>query len=289
MHQGRFPLATSNNQLRALRGRLSTLGLHVILSVRSKVIPKVPSSCVIRDSCYGFLFRGFALFAPDVPWFAVRLSQLDFDALQFQYLRSQLDNPPVQSLLTPRNMPEETAPVDSVPQFGFKKRSKPKANFRKKPATPPPASDSGSDFSSDDDGEGRRIKRRRKNVAVTASSTANPTRRAPDVPESAAPAPLTSSNDATKQSNWYDEEDLSAKNLLGSTRVKPQTSTSGPDGTYKGASNYTSFIQKNPDAPKQFGPVKASTNVRTVTTMDFAPDVCKDWKQTGFCVSLLSQ
>ena len=32
-----------------------------------------------------------------------------------------------------------------------------------------------------------------------------------------------------------------------------------------------------------FGPQKSSTNVRTITTTDFAPDVCKDYKQTGFC------
>jgi len=31
------------------------------------------------------------------------------------------------------------------------------------------------------------------------------------------------------------------------------------------------------------GPVKASTNVRTITVTDFAPDVCKDYKQTGYC------
>ena len=181
-------------------------------------------------------------------------------------------------------MADETEVVEPVPQFGFKKRSKAKANFRKKPATPPPASDSGSDFTSDDDEEGHRIKRRRKNAAVTASSAANTTRKdiATEQPASAGPIPLTSSNDATKSSNWYDE-DLSAQNLLGSTRARPQPS-SAPDGTYKGAANYQSFIQKNPDAPtKQFGPIKASTNVRTVTVMDFAPDVCKDWKQTGFC------
>lgn len=181
-------------------------------------------------------------------------------------------------------MPEETEIAEAVPQFGFKKRAKGKANFRKKPATPPPASDSGSDFTSSDDEEGRRIKRRRKNVAVTASSAANATRRDPaaDQPASTGPVPLSTSNDATKSSNWYDE-DLSAKNLLGSTRAQASTA-SAPDGTYKGAANYSSFIQKNPDAPsKQFGPIKASTNVRTVTVMDFAPDVCKDWKQTGWC------
>jgi len=181
-------------------------------------------------------------------------------------------------------MAEETEVAEAVPQFGFKKRSnKAKANFRKKPATPPPASDS--DFTSSDDEEGRRIKRRRKNVAVTASSAANATRKDTSVEQApAGPAPLTTSNDATKSANWYDE-DLSAKNLLGSTRAQPQESAA-PDGTYKGKANYTSFIQKNPDAPtKQFGPIKAPTNVRTVTVMDFAPDVCKDWKQTG-CESL---
>lgn len=179
----------------------------------------------------------------------------------------------------PHIMAEET--VADVPQVAFKKRSKGKANFRKKPATPPPASDSDSGFTSSDDDEGRRIKRRRKNAAVTASSTANAKKRIEDEPTSATPAPLTKSNDATKHSDWYDEN-LTAKNLLGTTREKP-ASGAEPDGTYKGAANYTSFIQKNPDAPSKFGPIKAPTNVRTVTVTDFAPDVCKDWKQTGYC------
>ena len=178
----------------------------------------------------------------------------------------------------------DTQPSEEIPQFGFKKRSKPKANLRKKPSAPPPASESNSDFTSSDDDEGRRIKRRRKNVSVTASSSANASRKDSTAQQasSAGPVPLTTSNDATKQSNWYDE-DLSARNLLGSTRTQPQSSiASGPDGTYKGAANYQSFIQKNPDAPtKTFGPVKAPTNVRTITVTDYAPDVCKDWKQTG--------
>ncbi|KAJ5495116.1 Pre-mRNA-splicing factor cwc24 [Penicillium diatomitis] len=181
-------------------------------------------------------------------------------------------------------MTDDTAAPEAVPQFGFKKRARGKASFRKKPTTPPPASDSGSDFTSSDDEDGQRIKRRRKNVAVTASSAANATRGDPagDQPTSTGPAPLSTNNDATKSSNWYDE-DLSAKNLLGSTRAQASTTT-GPDGTYKGSANYSNFIQKNPDAPtKQFGPMKAPTNVRTVTVMDFAPDVCKDWKQTGWC------
>ena len=97
--------------------------------------------------------------------------------------------------------------------------------------------------------------------------------------------PITSTNDATKQSNWYDEDSkdaLSAKNLLGSTRST--TKDSQPDGTYKGLSNQTSFIQKNPDAPtRSKGPMKAPTNIRTITVMDFKPDICKDYAKTGFC------
>ncbi|EED12914.1 CCCH and RING finger protein (Znf183), putative [Talaromyces stipitatus ATCC 10500] len=196
-------------------------------------------------------------------------------------------------------MADQATAVDAnLPQVTFKKRSsKAKSNFRKRPATPPPAStagaDSDSDFTSSDDEEGRRIKRLRKTAAVTASSAANKphSRLDEDAPEYATAAPLVKSNDATKQTNWYDEaqenggDELSAKGLLGNTRAKPGTVTAPSiDGTYKGATNYQSFIQKNPDsAGKQFGPMKAATNIRTVTFTDMAPDVCKDYKKTGYC------
>jgi RING finger protein 113A len=82
---------------------------------------------------------------------------------------------------------------------------------------------------------------------------------------------IEANNDATKQTNWYEENSeavLSSKNLLGSTRAKPQQP----------------LIEKNPDAPqRQVGPQKSSTNVRTITITDYTPDVCKDYKQTGFC------
>ncbi|PSS09327.1 hypothetical protein M430DRAFT_147114 [Amorphotheca resinae ATCC 22711] len=172
----------------------------------------------------------------------------------------------------------------------FKKRSaKGKSNFRKRAATPPPASDSDSDFSSSADESGQRIKRRKKNTSgvITAStkSTAASSSSADLFAtkyEAAHNTTIKSVNDATKHSNWYDEhadDALSHKNLLGTTRSAP-----APDGTYKGLANTTNFIQKNPDAPTRVvGPVKAPTNIRTITVTDFAPDVCKDYKQTGFC------
>lgn len=187
---------------------------------------------------------------------------------------------------------EPEAPV--APVAMFKKRgAKGKANLRKRAATPPPAnSDSDSDMSSSEDESGQRVKRRKKTAAVTASSKTAGDKNNEALSTTAFTADrsgITNSNDATKHSNWYDEEAdgaMSAKNLLGTSR-NAAASKSQPDGTYKGLANQTSFIQKNPDAPQRsVGPMKAPSNVRTITFMDYKPDVCKDYKQTGYVSSV---
>lgn len=176
----------------------------------------------------------------------------------------------------------------------FKKRgAKGKANIRKRPATPPRAtakdsdSDSSDGYSSAEDESGQRVKRRKKTGTITASSknAAGQGDKGLSATVFAADrSGITSSNDATKQSNWYDEDAegaMSAKNLLGSTRTAPKDSQ--PDGTYKGLANQTSFIQKNPDAPQRtVGPMKAPSNVRTVTFMEYTLGICKDYKLTGY-------
>ncbi|KAI9850110.1 MAG: RNA-splicing factor [Thelocarpon superellum] len=184
----------------------------------------------------------------------------------------------------------------------FKKRfGKAKTSFRKRPATPPPTgSDSESrEYSSEEDENGRQIKRRRRHATVITASSGATRATTNSVDELQASkhaadrtAAIISTNDATRQSNWYDEasaDALSSKNLLGTTRARSGDAVGDGDGgprdsTYKGAANYQTFIQKNPNAPsRQVGPVKAPTNIRTITVTDFAPDVCKDYKQTGFC------
>ncbi|RYP44450.1 hypothetical protein DL768_009071 [Monosporascus sp. mg162] len=175
----------------------------------------------------------------------------------------------------------------------FKKRgAKGKANIRRRQATPPPAddSDASDNYTSSEDEAGRRVKRRKKNTAaVTASSkdhnaNTNVSHSNATVFEADRSVPITSVNDATKQTDWFDDD----ANLIGTTpkdaNDKPSASAQQPDGTYKGLANQTSFIQKNPNAPSRtVGPIKAATNIRTITVTDFAPDVCKDWKQTGYC------
>lgn len=191
-----------------------------------------------------------------------------------------------------KNESATPAEAPTAPVAIFKKRgAKAKANFRKRPATPSPAnSDSDSDYSSSEDEQGRHIKRRKKNTGAVTASSKNNTGPEKDLSSTVFSAdrnvPITDSNDATKHSNWYDENSkdaLSAKSLLGSTRAMPNEPQM-PDGTYKGLANQSSFIQKNPNAPaRTVGPIKAPTNIRTITVMDYSPDVCKDYKQTGFC------
>ncbi|KAL8996002.1 MAG: hypothetical protein Q9169_004382 [Polycauliona sp. 2 TL-2023] len=179
----------------------------------------------------------------------------------------------------------------------FKKRTTKKTNVRKRPATPPPADSDSSGYSSTSGDEaGVRIKRRRKIAAITASSShiSKPTTTDLSATKFAGDrsSQIESTDDATKQSNWFDEEnETTTRNLLGTTRARPTATTSQapgsvtePNDTYKGQRSYQSFIQRNPNAPtRTVGPVKAPTNIRTITVTDFAPDVCKDYKQTGFC------
>lgn len=167
----------------------------------------------------------------------------------------------------------------------FKKRAK-NVNIRKRPATPPPdQSESESDYT-DDEG-GVRIKRRKKEGVTT--TTAGP-KRAQNLSKSTAfeadrSTNIAANEDATKASNWYTDAALAAKDAPNSSVTKTETVVpDATDGKYQGTAKYSNFIQKNPDAPnRQVGPVKAPTNVRAITVTDFAPDVCKDYKQTGFC------
>ncbi|KAI1795511.1 hypothetical protein LXA43DRAFT_723805 [Ganoderma leucocontextum] len=58
------------------------------------------------------------------------------------------------------------------------------------------------------------------------------------------------------------------------------------DGLYRGQKAYTSHIRKNKEVPKamRVGPQRSNNStIRTVTIVDYQPDVCKDYKETGYC------
>lgn len=64
------------------------------------------------------------------------------------------------------------------------------------------------------------------------------------------------------------------------------------DGLYRGQKAYQSHIKKNKEVPKamRVGPQRASgSTIRTVTIVDYQPDVCKDYKGKRTTDSSLSE
>ncbi|KAI0645874.1 hypothetical protein C8Q79DRAFT_911546 [Trametes meyenii] len=58
------------------------------------------------------------------------------------------------------------------------------------------------------------------------------------------------------------------------------------DGMYHGQKAYKSHLKKNQEVPKamRVGPQRSNNStIRTVTIVDYQPDVCKDYKETGYC------
>ena len=53
-----------------------------------------------------------------------------------------------------------------------------------------------------------------------------------------------------------------------------------PDGVYKGQKAYRSHLKKDKEIPKamRIGPQRSTDTIRTVTIVDYQPDVCKDYK-----------
>lgn len=62
------------------------------------------------------------------------------------------------------------------------------------------------------------------------------------------------------------------------------------DKIYRGLNNYTQYVKKKDTAQGNAssgmvrkGPIRAPTNLRATVRWDYQPDICKDYKETGFC------
>lgn len=62
------------------------------------------------------------------------------------------------------------------------------------------------------------------------------------------------------------------------------------DKVYRGLANYTQFYEKKDTAQGNAasgmvrkGPIRAPANLRATVRWDYQPDICKDFKETGFC------
>ncbi|CBQ72360.1 conserved hypothetical protein [Sporisorium reilianum SRZ2] len=87
-------------------------------------------------------------------------------------------------------------------------------------------------------------------------------------------------DDATRHSDW----DLDNPSSSSSAKTP---ATSNADGLYHGAKSYTSYIAARDDGSsskmRSRGPIRQTTTVRTTALIDYQPDVCKDYKETGYC------
>ncbi|KAK9743148.1 hypothetical protein RND81_03G220200 [Saponaria officinalis] len=73
--------------------------------------------------------------------------------------------------------------------------------------------------------------------------------------------------------------------------LKGKNKTSGDEKLYKGMNNYTDhragFRREQTVAAEKaggaHGPLRASAHIKVSTRFDYQPDICKDYKETGYC------
>ncbi|EGC34094.1 hypothetical protein DICPUDRAFT_80146 [Dictyostelium purpureum] len=92
---------------------------------------------------------------------------------------------------------------------------------------------------------------------------------------------------------YHNEEDEYENTVLSSRGLKredieKQKQATNDDGIYRGMGSYSTFTEKKSDLSYKgggvkAGPLKTIANVRLSSRIDYQPDVCKDYKQTGQC------
>ncbi|CAG8538838.1 17465_t:CDS:2 [Acaulospora morrowiae] len=91
---------------------------------------------------------------------------------------------------------------------------------------------------------------------------------------------------ATRTAEWDTEIDRDAQALL----EKKLAAEEADDNLYKGQNSYKTYIKKRDTAAGnaasskiKAGPIRAPTNIRVTSRFDYQPDICKDYKETGYC------
>lgn len=75
-----------------------------------------------------------------------------------------------------------------------------------------------------------------------------------------------------------------------SLQVNKELKGKEDDKVYRGLANYTQYYEKKDTAlgnassgMVRKGPIRAPANLRSTVRWDYQPDICKDYKETGFC------
>ncbi|GIY68286.1 e3 ubiquitin-protein ligase RNF113A [Caerostris darwini] len=96
---------------------------------------------------------------------------------------------------------------------------------------------------------------------------------------------------ATSYVQTETEKDRDAQTIFErSQKINEEMKGKPDDKIYRGLNNYTQYITKKDTAQGNAssgmvrkGPIRAPDNIRSTVRWDYQPDICKDYKETGFC------
>lgn len=96
---------------------------------------------------------------------------------------------------------------------------------------------------------------------------------------------------ATAVNEMETENDRDAQALFEkSQEINKELEGKADDKVYRGLNNYTQFYKKKDTAAGNAssgmvrkGPIRAPAHLRATVRWDYQPDICKDYKETGFC------
>jgi RING finger protein 113A len=136
------------------------------------------------------------------------------------------------------------------------------------------------------------------NIFSTSSSRSAPSAAPPAAAAAVVGAPLPPpslhpSSDAVASRQEMDADGRAAleRRLALQAASLAELEAGGPR-VYRGAAGYTDFKSGSRDVNEAvaaakwagaLGPSRAPSNVRGICRVDYAPDICKDWKETGQC------
>ena len=148
----------------------------------------------------------------------------------------------------------------------FNKRNKPK-QIKKK------SIESSSSSSSDNDQEEIKQLKRSKKLKTQSTSSIRSKESELDVTYSGSGTAASINNTGAFRRLDID----GAEEVSKDKEASPKEEGSG----YQGLASYEKYINKS--ASIKAGPIRGSSYVRISTRFDYAPDVCKDYKETGYC------
>lgn len=200
-------------------------------------------------------------------------------------------------------------------KFFFKKPNRGKANIVKKSVIKTvDASDSEEDMSSDEETKIVTIERKKKkNPLVQSTSSFSDLKRrkigkdsdSPDSSDEDKRSVVTVSYKSDRRTDRAGPLDMGATATIEidtpidqdaraifekSKKLNEERKGQEDDKVYRGLNNYTKYIVAKDSAQGSAlssevakGPVRAPSNIRSTVRWDYKPDLCKDYKETGYC------